>query len=63
MTIELVKRDTPAKTVYRGNGSVTIPAGKTLKIKTSPKGEEVLVVEVPAGEEWVVNLGIDVIVK
>ena len=51
MTIELVKRDTPAKTVYRGNGSVTIPAGKTLKIKTSPKGEEVLVVEVPAGEE------------
>lgn len=42
----------------QGQVSFMIPAGKTLKVETSPHGEEILSIEVPAGKIWTVNLSI-----
>ena len=54
--------DLPARSVYVSSGDeVEIPAGKTLKIETSPRGQDILEVEVPAGKVWTVrfNLVVD----
>ena len=40
-------------------GTATIPAGKTLKIETSPKGEELYEYEVPAGKVMTVKLRLE----
>ena len=34
------------------SGTVTIPAGKTFKIQTSPQGEDVLGFQVPEGQTY-----------
>jgi len=60
VAIILTKNSSIAKTLYRGHGSVVVPPGKTLRIETSPEGVEILAVDVPADEEWVVNLNINV---
>ena len=35
-----------------GQEEFTIVAGQSLKIETSPRGEEILDIEVPAGKTW-----------
>ena len=43
----------PSVTRYDGVQHVELPAGKRLKIETSPNGNELLDVEVPVGKKWV----------
>jgi len=42
-------------------GTFVIPAGKTLKIETTPQGEEILSETVPAGKTWTVSISVSVI--
>ncbi len=39
---------------------VDVPAGKSVKIETTPGGIEILNVVVPAGKRWEVSFGVDV---
>ncbi len=39
---------------------VNVPAGKSVKIETTPGGVEILNVVVPAGKRWEVSFGVDV---
>ena len=55
MAIELNERNVDL-TSLTGSGRYVLAAGKTLKIESSPQGEEILEVEVPEGESW--NVGI-----
>jgi len=50
----------PARTVKAGRAIVEIPAGQRLTIETSPGGTEILDLEVPAGKQWTVHLGVDI---
>jgi len=40
------------ETRLMGEVEIVIPAGKSLKIETSPGGEEILDVECPEGKVW-----------
>ena len=44
-----------------GADTFSMAAGKSLRIETSPDGDEILDVEVPEGESWVVT--IEVVIK
>jgi len=44
-----------------GDDTFQVPAGKHLKIKVSPKGEEMLDVVVPEGKVWTVTVSVRVI--
>ncbi len=61
MAIELNEEPVSARTLKRGDGSFTMAAGKTLKIETSPAGEELLEVEVPEGKQWSVSIFVSVV--
>ena len=39
-----------------GAATFSLAAGKSLKIETSPDGDEYLDIEVPEGEAWVVTI-------
>jgi len=53
MAITLTELDQPARFVYYGDAdNVPITAGQSLKIETTPRGEEVLDWECPAGQTW-----------
>jgi len=41
-------------------GVFVVPAGKTLKIETSPQGDEILSATVPKGKVWSVSIVIDI---
>ena len=41
-----------------GLAQLDVIAGKSLKIETSPYGEEVLDVEVPVGKAWYVEISV-----
>ena len=56
MAIELSEKVVTAKTVYDGDDSFVLAAGKTLTIETSPDGDEVYSAEVPAGKSWSVTV-------
>ena len=43
-----------------GSDSFELVAGQTLKIETSPDGEEILVAVVPAGTRWIVSVIVDI---
>lgn len=58
--MELDKVDRPAKIILIGKGVYNIAAEKTLKIETSPDGEEILNEEVPQGKKWSVRLTINI---
>ena len=45
-------------TVRDGSAILDIEAGKSLKIETSPQGEEVFSGEVPAGKVWRVRISL-----
>jgi hypothetical protein len=49
---EVTDQSFPAKTGYLIHDSVEIPAGKTLKMDTSPNGEEIVNSTVPSGKVW-----------
>lgn len=50
---------TPKGKGYRGQAELNAVAGQTLKIETSPDGEEILEVVVPAGKKWIGILVVD----
>lgn len=58
--MQLRKNTTPAKaerTLYSGQAdSIEITSGQTLKIESSPGGEEILDVKVPEGKRWVTTI-------
>jgi len=59
--MELIDGSVLARTVFFGSENVEVSAGKKFKIDTSPQGEEVLDVEVPAGKQWSVNVYVQII--
>jgi len=61
MAIELRTEALPARTTKAGNGTFTVPAGKTLKFETTPGGQELLNVVVPAGKTWTVTVNVYVV--
>jgi hypothetical protein len=50
--VELGQYTIPGKTVLQGSGAITVNAGQSLKIETSPGGSEILNEECPAGKVW-----------
>lgn len=61
MAMTLKNTDVSAYTKRNGTGSFTLAAGKTLKIETTPEGDEILEAEVPAGKQWAVSLGVSIV--
>lgn len=56
--MELNEEVLPARNTKQGSTTVTVAAGKSLKIETTPGGEDILDVEVPAGETWTVSINV-----
>lgn len=56
--MEFLSTEVIASMKRLGVAQLEITAGKSLKIETSPRGEEVLDVEVPAGKAWYVELSV-----
>lgn len=54
MTIEKSARSIK-NTEYSASGSFTATAGQTIKLETSPGGEEIFTDDVPAGKVWSVS--------
>lgn len=52
------ERTTAASRQHTGDQVIMVSAGQSLKIETSPGGEEVLNVECPAGSSWTVHITI-----
>ena len=57
--MELEERHVPHTQKY-AIGTVALAAGKTLKVETSPAGEEILTAVVPAGKVWSITIVIDI---
>ena len=51
----------PENTLITGQEIIDIPAGKTLKIETSPQGEDILNITVPEGKKWVATINISIV--
>jgi len=60
MTIEFTERNRPAHNRKWGADEFTVSAGQSLKIETSPDGEEVLDAECPAGKTWTVYVSVKI---
>lgn len=58
--MQLLTTSHPAKTTKSGTAVLEIPAGKNLKIETTPEGEEILNVTVPTGKKWTVNISVSI---
>lgn len=59
--MDLTQVQHPATTQLSGSDSgIVVPAGQRLIIETSPGGSEILDVEVPAGKQWILNIGVDI---
>jgi len=56
-TISAAKAETKH---YTGTNEFPMAAGKSLKIETSPGGEEVFNEEVPVGKSWIVTIDISI---
>jgi len=50
-----------ARTRHSGTEEFVLLAGETLKIETSPGGDELLNVTAPEGKEWQVHITVDVV--
>jgi len=61
MAITLSTESLPARTSKQGSDQLTLTAGKTLKIETTPDGEEILSATVPAGKTWTVTVSVHVL--
>lgn len=60
MPITKVEESVPAETGYKYTGTFTATAGQSLKLETSPSGEEHIDDEVPTGKVWSVSVHITV---
>lgn len=61
MAIELTEHQWPAKLVRSGQeDGITVLAGQSVKIETSPGGEEILDVECPEGKSWSVRIIVEI---
>ena len=56
MTIELNETVVTAKTIYDGDDSFVLPAGKTLTVQSTPDGNDFFEGEVPDGKSWAVTI-------
>ena len=63
MELELVGElsEEPARTIKSAAGSFQVTAGQSLKIESSPQGEEILDEMCPAGKTWMVRVELSVI--
>lgn len=61
MSMTLNRVELPAITKLQGVSTFVATAGNRIIIKTGPDGEEVLSERVPAGKEWTVSIGINII--
>ena len=59
--MDLNEKEVTAKTRKYGTDEVACPAGRSLKIETSPGGDDILDEECPAGKEWVVRVSVEII--
>lgn len=60
MAMELSETNVSACKVMSGGEIENLAAGKTIKIETSPEGEEILEETVPAGKAWEVRIYISI---
>jgi len=58
--IVLAERARTAATMKYGGTEVSCPAGRSLKIETSPAGEDLLDAECPAGKVWTVRIDVQI---
>lgn len=61
MAIELNEKVITAKTRKYGTDEVACPAGRSLRVETTPAGSELLDEECPAGKAWVVRVSVEII--
>ena len=59
--MELADTIQTAHTLHAGSQDIELVAGKSLKIETTPSGEEVLDVECPAGKVWSARVIVEII--
>lgn len=57
----VIREAVPEALVRYAFQTIQVEAGTSLKIETSPGGEEVLDVTVPAGKKWTVGLAVGVV--
>ena len=63
MAINLSTVTVPARasaSFSQGSVDFSLAAGKTLSIETSPNGEEILNLTVPAGKSWAVSVSVSI---
>lgn len=61
MAITLAEISITPKVHKDGNDTITLPPGKTMKIETSPDGEEIMNETVPAGKQWTITVGVHIV--
>jgi hypothetical protein len=59
--VSVTEEARPEITYMHGDATITMEAGKSLKIKTSPEGEKITDIECPVGKEWNVIISVDII--
>lgn len=60
MAISFTEYNTPAKFIKAGDDVVAVAAGQSLRIETSPSGEEVLDVVCPPGKSWLARIILEI---
>lgn len=60
MAMELVTFTIQAATLMRDDTMVDVAAGQSLKIETTPSGEEVLNTECPEGKVWSARIIVEI---
>jgi len=60
MSIVLNEQNVPSRKTYTGRGVYSATTGKSLKIETSPGGEDILDVEVPTGKVWEISISLSI---
>ena len=58
MTIQMTETSPVGESISNGSSDFDLAAGQSLKIETSPEGEELLGIECPAGKKWSVIVSV-----
>lgn len=59
--MELITTELPARTKKSGEESgITLAAGESLVVETTPGGSEILEATVPAGKEWRATVSVSI---
>jgi len=61
VALVLSSRERTAATIKYGSDEIACPAGRSLKVETSPAGSELLSEECPAGKAWTVRVHVEII--